>query len=81
MAPGSGVRKQRVRHHEIQRACKFLFRTREILAAKQHDTAIKMGLATRQILRRGKRRSAGHIVVRQRRVLLPGEFLGTCPQE
>jgi len=51
MAPGAGVGEQRVRHHEIQRARKLLFRTREILPAKQHDAAIKMGLTTRQFLR------------------------------
>jgi len=57
MAPGAGVGEQRVRHHEIQRARKLLFRTREILRRNSTMPRLKMGLTTRQILRRGKRRA------------------------
>src|SRR5260370_40930109 len=81
MPPCASVGKQRVGHFEIQRAGEFLFRTREILASKEYDAAIEVGFAARQILRRGKRRATGHVVIGQRRVLFAGEFLGTCPQE
>src|ERR1019366_5113812 len=81
MPPCAGVGEQRARHLEIQRASEFLFGAREILAAIEDDAAIEVGLAARQIPGRGKRGAAGQIVIRQRRVLAGGEFLGARPQK
>ena len=42
---------------------------------------IEVGFAAGQIDSRGERGSAGQVVVRQRRVLFAGEFLGAGAQE
>src|SRR5262249_49795181 len=80
MAPGYCISTEAAGNLEIQRTRKLIFRMSEFLPAIQHNAAVEMGFAGGQVLRAGECGAAGKVVVEQRRVSLPGQFFGSCPE-